>query len=929
MTSTGFNIQTVYSLFVSKETIENSLMTTFKGKLYADTYNKYKQIHKLSIDIQSMIDDTDKYKSINPLEQKSHEVSIPHNNSGVILVLPITFLLDPVKLDLTNILNSDGSVNITESISKLNIIFDSIHGYTYLLFDINRNIICLHDLYISTSVLGKLPPANTTPYLNTVIDSNFLALRYEQILYGLTDKFNLSNSTFYPSPESSFIISDHEDHEDHYKLWGKILMESIINTLTVFPYSATIWISIDINNVKVDNWFDIMANILLYTGFSNPYFSTKDPLNKDYNYKFVGLTKKNDIKFVSTQEISNEYNNILYLFNQNVIECDDNKKKTLNCLCTMKLFFDKQTILWLLRLPFNTQTININTDGSKNLSQKEFSGAFKIKAISCEKNISTGTSEPFYYINKEGNTVKGYIISLDKVNNTVKILPDWKYQLKSDINDEDFEYIDVKKLSEPCSYNINNFVAELELDTRSVNYTGQRVTTYDNLIDNIKRTYQNSSSNTLQHIKNTLSIISNNLNTLRISNEYHEKIKRVVNKTEASKIKDETDSKIKKEYIKIKAKTDVVEKEIKKVIDNAENNITNIIDTLIKNNISDLGSILSGKENSVLATTGLIQFHTHPYGEYQKNNWTICFPSGPDFASFLHFFIMYNTIASAVITVEGLYIISINYNMCREGKLNQLRQAFNNTNLNTRILYSFDFVKSEYSDPEAFCRHINSLTYNDKEFCYKYNKLIKEAFSSDFYVDEIVLLNNLSIAKILNIQINPKDGKKYFKLLNEVTGTTVEVLQENITKHPIKEFYKKDFTEKNMDKPQNIENDLKFLYGFLASPIFKCEFKTWEQLLQYDNKFNITYSQRGNQCNIDHETIDIMSELYDYPGHGNFYDFNINISAPTNLPTAVLPRTSTGIPPISLETSLGDLSTDMSLIGLQQSLGDDSFNDSF
>ena len=42
--TTTVNRQLVYSLYISKDDIDNSLLTTFKGRLYADTYKKYKQI---------------------------------------------------------------------------------------------------------------------------------------------------------------------------------------------------------------------------------------------------------------------------------------------------------------------------------------------------------------------------------------------------------------------------------------------------------------------------------------------------------------------------------------------------------------------------------------------------------------------------------------------------------------------------------------------------------------------------------------------------------------------------------------------------------------------------------------------------------------------------------------------------------------------
>ena len=71
----------------------------------------------------------------------------------------------------------------------------------------------------------------------------------------------------------------------------------------------------------------------------------------------------------------------------------------------------------------------------------------------------------------------------------------------------------------------------------------------------------------------------------------------------------------------------------------------------------------------------------------------------------------YNTIASAVITIEGLYIISINQYMCREINLKQLRQASNNTNLGCRIIDYFDFDKSDFKTPQDFLSIIKIIKH--------------------------------------------------------------------------------------------------------------------------------------------------------------------------------------------------------------------------
>ena len=82
MAATTINPNLVYSFFISKQTIDNSLMSIFKGMLYTDTYNKYKQIHDVDISIKNLSENS-KYKAVNPLEQKGTEVKIDEYNMGV------------------------------------------------------------------------------------------------------------------------------------------------------------------------------------------------------------------------------------------------------------------------------------------------------------------------------------------------------------------------------------------------------------------------------------------------------------------------------------------------------------------------------------------------------------------------------------------------------------------------------------------------------------------------------------------------------------------------------------------------------------------------------------------------------------------------------------------------------------------------------
>ena len=565
--------------------------------------------------------------------------------------------------------------------------------------------------------------------------------------------------------------------------------------------------------------------------------------------------------------------------------------------------------------------------GSKNISQKEFSGAFKIKNIKCQKDIMPGTLTEYYYTDSKGDTNTGYIYSIDKTTNKVKIVSTSLYTLKGgSIVERDFQYIDFKDLFEPCSYSNNNFVCELELDGRIISNTGQRIKTLDNLIDNIKQTYKNSSIVPMQTIKQTLNIIGNNLNTIKFNKNYYEQIKKGDN-DQIEKIKKDTEKEIEKVSEDIKKNTVSVEKEIEKVINEAEDKITSIIKLLVENNISNLGNILSGEENSVNATIGLIQFHTHPYQEYLKHGWTICFPSGPDFSSFLHYFLLYGTIASAVITVEGLYIISINKNMCNENMIKQLKQAYNNTNLSARILDYFEFEKSNFKTAQDFCVYINNLKYDDTISCKKINSKIQTVTTGIFNVDEIVLYDtSTKPAKIISINVD-SSRKNIYEIQNIESGTIVSSIPEDkIHKHTrnndILEYLKKY----DLNTIQNIENDLNFLYGLFSPPIFNCDFKSWQELLQYDNKFDITYSQLNNQCIVDTETLDILNKLYDYPGYGNFYNFDVNVKTGSKLPKTYVPRTTTEInyEKVSTPENILDSSIDVSSPTKNTSFGNTS-----
>jgi hypothetical protein len=70
-------------------------------------------------------------------------------------------------------------------------------------------------------------------------------------------------------------------------------------------------------------------------------------------------------------------------------------------------------------------------------------------------------------------------------------------------------------------------------------------------------------------------------------------------------------------------------------------------------------SIISGKEEGVNVVAGLYNFHSHPLEAYERNGVSLGWPSGQDYLAFLNSFFNFNTILHVVISLEGVYILSL------------------------------------------------------------------------------------------------------------------------------------------------------------------------------------------------------------------------------------------------------------------------------
>lgn len=73
----------------------------------------------------------------------------------------------------------------------------------------------------------------------------------------------------------------------------------------------------------------------------------------------------------------------------------------------------------------------------------------------------------------------------------------------------------------------------------------------------------------------------------------------------------------------------------------------------------DLGSIILGEEEGVDIVPGLYNFHSHPKEAYKKHKVDLAWPSNQDYVGFMLAVLEDHTLCHVVITIEGIYIISL------------------------------------------------------------------------------------------------------------------------------------------------------------------------------------------------------------------------------------------------------------------------------
>ena len=137
-------------------------------------------------------------------------------------------------------------------------------------------------------------------------------------------------------------------------------------------------------------------------------------------------------------------------------------------------------------------------------------------------------------------------------------------------------------------------------------------------------------------------------------------------------------------------------------------------------------SIIYGTDCGVDIVDGLYNFHSHPNDTYKKFNVKLGFPSAQDYIGFLIGYIDDDTIIHFVVTLEGIYIISISIELLDRNKKFNIdvicKFIENNYKINYIEKYNItkyiNYIKTiKYKNYRLF--DINFLDWNEK------NKILK------------------------------------------------------------------------------------------------------------------------------------------------------------------------------------------------------------
>jgi len=161
-----------------------------------------------------------------------------------------------------------------------------------------------------------------------------------------------------------------------------------------------------------------------------------------------------------------------------------------------------------------------------------------------------------------------------------------------------------------------------------------------------------------------------------------------------------------------------------------------------KNNISFLDikkeTLIIGNETGVDIVQGLYNFHSHPKAAYETNNITLAWPSSQDYIGFLLAAIEDNTICHFVISLEGIYIISLEqywFDYLQNNQKNKINQI---DDIGAFILdkYNVKILDLNNHTPISYLNYVNKITYFNK-YIFQVQFLYWKNVTNNFYIKYI------------------------------------------------------------------------------------------------------------------------------------------------------------------------------------------------
>lgn len=134
--------------------------------------------------------------------------------------------------------------------------------------------------------------------------------------------------------------------------------------------------------------------------------------------------------------------------------------------------------------------------------------------------------------------------------------------------------------------------------------------------------------------------------------------------------------------------------------------VGNIDNDLIYNLDVDRKSIVIGEEEGVEIIGGIYNFHSHPREAYDRHNVKFGWPSAQDYVGFLGSSFKYDTILHIVVSLEGIYIISLTeYWLNNKEKMEK--------NIVSFILDTYDMDEHKNKTISWYLHTINNISYKN------------------------------------------------------------------------------------------------------------------------------------------------------------------------------------------------------------------------